>query len=135
MSAQTYHVVILTAAGDFVTESFDTLAALAGRLKALVNTDVSVSCFCGTRVLISKPPMRYLMVGDERVPLFDAPALDNLEPDDTNYLGADPAALEGPAEINLPSGPKAAEDTENFFADDNDGIVNVFDSILPDPDS
>lgn len=135
MSAQQYHVAVLQANGDFGVESFETLEHMATRIKELINTDVSVACFHGARVLISKPPMRYLMLGDVKMPLFDVPALENLEPDDTTYLGADPAILEGPAEISLPQKPKVSEDAENFFADDTDSVVNVFDSILPDPDS
>jgi hypothetical protein len=135
MTTQQYHVAILQATGDFGVESFDTLEQLTARIKELLNTDVYVACFHGARVMISKPPMRYLMLADAKVPLFDVPALENLEPDDTTYLGADPAILEGPAEIALPQKPKASEDSENFFSDDTDGIVNVFDSILPDPDS
>lgn len=126
-----YHVVILQHNGDFITESFVTLPELTQRLRELIDRDVSVSCFKGDRLKISKPPFRYLMTADSNVPLWEAP--DNIEEDETGYMGVDPAYLEGPPQIHTPAQPSAAQPDE-FFTDDTSQVRNVFDDLLPDPD-
>lgn len=129
-----WHVVILDTYGTFSTETFETAEQLAERLKALVDCDVSVSCFFGSRVLISKPPLRYLMAPPGNIPLFAAQP--TIEPDDTGYLGLDPKHLEDPPTLRPPSaGPSSGVD--EFFADDDEGgdTINIFDSALPDPDA
>jgi hypothetical protein len=68
------------------------------------------------------------------VPLFDINA-DKLEPDDTGYLGVDPAYLETPPEIKVPGVRTASTPTDEFFSEDDENTLNVFDNILPDPDS
>lgn len=124
-----YHAVILDSAGNFRTESFDSVEALALRLKHLIDTDVSVSCFMGKRLAISKPPFRYLLTPDANVALYDVP--ENPEPDDTGYLGVDPAHLESPPEIVAPQ-----QQAENeFFSDSTDEVMSIFDDPLPDPDA
>lgn len=127
-----YHAVILQHNGDFVTESFSDLAALTFRLKELIDRDVSVSCFKGARLRISKPPYRYLLTPDENVPLYEVPT--DLEPDDTGYLGVDPAHLEDPPQVQTPNMSPAAQPDE-FFSDDTSEIRNIFDDALPDPDA
>lgn len=128
-----FHVVILTAAGDFVTESFDTAQLLADRLRDLINRDVSVACFQGARLKISKPPYRYLMTKEMNVALWAAPA--DIEPDDTGYLGVDPAYLEGPPQITVAESPTAKPQDDEFFSDQVSEIHNIFDDALPDPDA
>lgn len=127
-----YHVVILTHDGSFITESFDTLPDLVARLKTLIDRDVSVSCFKGRRLQISKPPYRYLLTPESNVPLWDVP--ENVEPDDSGYLGVDPAHLEGPPQITPPTISQAAQPDE-FFSDESSEMRNVFDDLLPDPDA
>ena len=126
-----YHVVILQHNGDFVTESFVTVQELAQRLRELIDRDVSVACFKGDRLKISKPPFRYLMTADETVPLWDTP--ENIEADETGYMGVDPVYLEGPPQIHTPTQQSAAQPDE-FFTDDTSQVRNVFDDLLPDPD-
>lgn len=127
-----YHAVILQHDGNFVTETFATLPELATRLKTLIDKDVSVSCFKGTRLQISKPPYRYLITPDANIALWDVP--ETIEPDDTGYLGVDPAHLEGPPQI---AQPQADPDTQpdEFFSDDTIEARNIFDDALPDPDT
>jgi hypothetical protein len=129
-----YYAVILSAAGEFKVEEFDTLENITARLKELVNKDVSVFSFVGVRLNISKPPLRYLLTPWGNKPLFDI-SEDSLEPDDTGYLGIDPVHLEAPPEIKTPSSPKSSVNSGDFFSDEDDGSLNVFDGVLPDPDS
>lgn len=126
-----YHAAILLPNGDFVVETFESAADLAVRLKTLVDRDASVYCFSGDRLQISKPPYRYLMTPKENIPLYDVPA--EPEPDDTGYLGVDPAHLEAPPQLQAPSAQITQPD--EFFSDDTNEIRNVFDDALPDPDA
>ena len=126
-----WFAVILQTDGSFLTESFLSAEELSARLKELINKDVSVSCFHGERVLISKPPLRYLMLADGNIPLFDADA--EVEPDDTGYLGVDPIHLEPPPAIAQPR--RASVSNDEFFSDDDDDALGIFDSALPDPDA
>lgn len=128
-----YYAVILHMDGTLAAEEFETLPELTARLKALIDRDVSVFSFAGTRLAISKPPFRHLLTPDGPVPLFDIPK-ENFEPDDTGYLGIDPVHFENPPEIKAPPVGRAATPSAEFFSDEDDAI-NVFDNILPDPDS
>lgn len=132
--APRYYIVVLHADGALAAEEFDTLPAMAARIKALINTDVSVFSFAGTRLRISKPPFRHLLTPAGPVPLFDINA-DKLEPDDTGYLGVDPAYLETPPEIKAPGVRTSSTPNDEFFSEDDENTLNVFDNILPDPDS
>lgn len=129
-----FYAAILHADGKYVVEEFDSQDALAARLRWLVDKDVSVFSFAGTQLKISKPPFRYLLTPWGNLPLFAQPT-DTLEPDDTGYLGLDPIHLEDPPEIKMPAPPKAAHQSDEFFSDDGDNVLNVFDNVLPDPDS
>jgi hypothetical protein len=130
-----FYAAILHADGVYNVEEFETLDALVARVKGLVDRDVSVFSFAGTRLQISKPPFRHLLTPWGAQPLFDPPG-DNLEPDDSGYLGLDPAHLEDPPEVKAPTGPnRSTTPTNEFFSDDDENVVNVFDNILPDPDS
>lgn len=127
------HAVIMNSDGDLTVESMASFAALAIRLRELLDKDVSVFAFSGERLHVSKPPLRYLMTPDGNIPLFDVKA-DNIEPDDTGYLGIDPIHFEAPPQIKIQSA-KPAPAADEFFDDNNDDTIGVFDSILPDPDS
>ncbi|NDD53101.1 hypothetical protein EBZ39_04340 [bacterium] len=129
-----YYAVILSPEGDFKVEEFDELEKLTARLKELINKDVSVFSFAGVRLNISKPPFRHLLTPWGNMPLFDI-STDSLEPDDTGYLGIDPVHLETPPEIKTPASPKLSVNSGDFFSDEDDGSLNVFDGVLPDPDS
>lgn len=131
---QHYYAAILTAEGEFKVEEFDSLEQLTARLKELVDRDVSVFSFAGTRLPISKPPFRHLLTPWGNMPLFDIKQ-DALEPDDTGYLGVDPIHLEAPPEIKSPNAAKSSVNSGDFFSDEDDNSLNVFDSVLPDPDS
>ena len=130
-----FHAAVLQSDGTFGVESFARLEDLAARIKALIDRDVTVFAFSGDRLHISKPPFRHLLVpGGEPVPLFDLPQ--DLEPDETGYLGVDPINLQGPPEIKSVAGGKLSDTTDEFFSDDNGGnVMGVFDNVLPDPDS
>lgn len=127
----TWHVVILHQTGELVTESFQDSQKLAARLRELIDRDVSVSCFRGERLKISKPPYRYLMTKDANVPLWEVPEV--IEPDDTGYLGVDPVYFEGPPQVQAPS--QTAPNPDEFFSDEANEIRNIFDDALPDPDA
>ena len=127
-----FHVVILQADGELVAESFSELTSLVARLKSLLDRDVSVFPFIGRRLKISKPPFRYLMTPDDNIPLFELDP-EKIEPDDTGYLGVDPAHLEDPPQIK--QAPKAIDAADDFFDDKEDTSRGIFDGILPDPDS
>jgi hypothetical protein len=128
-----FHAAILTADGEFATESFHTAQELAARLRELVDRDVSVSCFHGARLPISKPPYRYLMTKDANLPLWAAP--ETIEPDDTGYLGVDPVHLEGPPQIQVAEVRTSPPQDDEFFSDQTSEIHNIFDDALPDPDA
>ena len=130
-NAVLFHAVILHPDGTFATEVFSTVDELRTRLTDLVNKDVSVSCFRGQRLHISKPPMRYLMTPEGNLPLFAAEQ--TIEADDTGYLGVDPANFEDPPQLNVPHTPTTGSD--DFFSDDDAGSINIFDNALPDPDA
>lgn len=129
-----WHVVILDTYGTFSTETFETADQLAARLKDLVDHDVSVSCFYGARIQISKPPLRYLMTPQGNIPLFAEQP--EIEPDDTGYLGVDPKHLEDPPSLRPPTQHSGQGTTDEFFSDDDGGdAINIFDNALPDPDA
>lgn len=128
-----FYAVLLHPDGTFATEKFDTVDALAVRLKELINRDVSVSCFKGVKLNVSKPPMRYLMTPDANVPLFNTEP--TIEADETGYLGVDPAHLEGPPQLVVPTAGKQTAPADEFFSDDDDDAINIFDNALPDPDT
>lgn len=124
-----FHAVVLDSEGVFRVESFTAIEELAQRLKQLIDTDVSVACFSGSRLAISKPPYRYLLTPEGNVALFDVP--EELEPDDTGYLGVDPAHLESPPVL-----PTSRPQSDNeFFSDASEEIGNIFDEAMPDPDA
>jgi hypothetical protein len=126
-----FHAAILQADGTFSTEAFETLPELVARIKNLIDRDVSVFAFAGTRLKISKPPMRHLLVpGQEPIPLFDA--VSSFEEDDTGYLGVDPINLDPPPQLKVAQSNRPGP-TDDFFEDD-DGGLGVFGSPLPDPD-
>lgn len=129
-----YYAVILTAEGDTRVEEYESVAAMAVRLKELIDHDVSVFPFYGQRCYVSKPPFRYLMTPGANIALFDVQE-DKLEPDDTGYLGMDPVYFEGPPQIKVqaPRSPDAKAD--EFFDDASDDVAGIFDNILPDPDA
>lgn len=128
-----FYAVILHPDGSFATETFPTVEEMTARIKELINRDVSVSCFKGARLNISKPPLRYLMTPDGNIPLFDTAPI--IEPDDSGYLGVDPAHLEDPPQLSVPTAGKSVTQTDEFFSDDEGDTINIFDNALPDPDS
>jgi hypothetical protein len=128
-----FHAVILQSDGTFTAETFDDANSLAARLKDLVNRDVSVACYQGQRLNVSKPPMRYLMTPDGNIPLFDTDPV--IEPDETGYLGIDPTHLEDPPQIGIPTSQKSGVAPDEFFSDEDGEAINIFDSALPDPDN
>lgn len=132
-----FHAAVLTSDGAFSTESFETLDALVARITSLIDQDVSVFAYAGERLKISKPPHRHLLVpGAAPIPLFTIP--EELEEDDSGYLGVDPINLAGPPQLKVPQsnrGPTTAAGDDDFFPDDSGGGMGVFDSVLPDPDS
>lgn len=127
-----YHAAVLAADGNLTTQSFDTLDELTAHLKTLVDRDVSVACFAGTRLGISKPPFRHLLTPWGPQPLFDAPT-DNLEEDESGYLGLDPIHLEGPPTIS--TRPAATTSQDEFFSDEDENAIDIFNTTLPDPDA
>lgn len=130
--ADKFYAVVLTDDGEFCVEEFETLEQLTVRLKNLIDRDVSVFSFMGTRLHVSKPPFRHLMTPQGNIPLFDVKA-DGLEPDATGYLGVDPIYFESPPQVKMPASKPAADD--EFFDDGDDTGTGIFDNILPDPDS
>lgn len=128
-----FHAAIQANDGTYSTESFDTLPELVARLKELVDQDVSVFTFAGARLLTSKPPFRHLLTPWGNHALFDVP--EELEPDDTGYLGVDPIGLAAPPEIKTTTKTRAPQTPDDIFADDGGGVMGVFDDVLPDPDS
>ena len=128
-----FGAVVLTSAGEFTTETFDTLDALVTRLIELVDKDVSVSCFAGQPLPISKPPFRHVLTPWGNKPLFVLPSAE-LEADDTGYLGVDPIHLAGPAQINVRPAAQAQVEDE-FFDDDSGSALDIFGGPLPDPEN
>lgn len=128
-----FYAVILHPDGSFVTETFATIEEMSTRLKTLVNRDVSVACFKGTRLHISMPPMRYLMTPQGNIPLFDAEPV--IAPDESGYLGLDPAHLEDPPQLSVPPVGRPTTASDEFFSDDDGEAINIFDNALPDPDA
>lgn len=128
-----FHIAVLQPDGNYFTEEFENLPALVARLKDLVDKDVSVFSFAGSRLQTSKPPFRHLLTPWGNFPLFDVP--EALEPDDTGYMGVDPIGLAPPVEVK-PAQQRysAASSPDDLFADSGD-VMSAFDSALPDPDN
>lgn len=126
-----FYACVLNHDGQFSVEEFATLEQLQARLIALIDQDVSVFSFVGTQLKVSKPPFRHLLTPWGAKPLFVVPT-DDLEPDDTGYLGVDPVHFEEPPQIKQPSRTPAG-DEETFFEAD-DAVTGMFDSALPNPD-
>jgi hypothetical protein len=72
-----------------------------------------------------------LLTPGNSIALYDLPA--EPEPDDTGYLGVDPAHLEGPPQIKTPA--SDPQQPDEFFSDNSHEIRNIFDDALPDPDA
>lgn len=131
-----FHLVILHPDGDLAVETYDALPELVTRIKTLIDKDVSVFSFSGVQLRISKPPFRHLLTPWGPQPLFDL-STDELEADETGYLGVDPIHMAAPPVIKSPDISKSlANSADEFFDDDSaDTGLGVFDSVLPDPDS
>lgn len=131
-----FYAVVLHPDGEFKVEPYDDLASLVTRLKALVDRDVSVFSFSGIQLKISKPPFRHLLTPSGPQPLFDINS-EELEADDTGYLGVDPIHLAHPPTLKSPDVSRALSPDSDEFFDDEAGEtgLGVFDSVLPDPDS
>lgn len=130
-----FYAAVLLSDGTFVAEEYPTLDALVVRLKQLIDEDVSVFVFQGGRLPISKGPLRHLLVpGGAPIPLYSVP--EELEPDDTGYLGVDPIHLGDPPQLRVPAqGRPTTSQQDEFFDGDGGNILGAFDSVLPDPDS
>lgn len=128
-----FYAVVLNAEGDYGVEVFNTLEELRARMAALVDSDVSAFSFVGQQLKVSKPPYRHLLTPWGDKPLFSIP--ETLEPDESGYLGADPVHLEEPPDLPVQRRPGVAGSDAEFFSDDNENTFNVFDSMMPDPDS
>jgi hypothetical protein len=133
LSELKFYAAVLTATGEYTVQTFDTLDALTARVAELVDRDVTVFSFVGQQLKVSKPPFRHLLTPWGAKPLFAIP--ENLEPDDTGYLGVDPVHLESPPELPTAKNINKAESGDEFFSDDDDNVLDVFNKILPDPDS
>ncbi|NDD52927.1 hypothetical protein EBZ39_03465 [bacterium] len=130
-----FYTAVLTADGEFSVHEFDTVDDLQHKLKSLVDKDATAFNFAGMQLKISKGPFRYLLTPWGNKPLFTEPG-DNFEVDDTGYLGHDAIHLQPPAEIVVPEKRSAPQPLEKeFFPDDDENIADIFDKILPDPDS
>ncbi len=131
-----FYAVILHPDGDFKVEEYAELSELVKRLKNLIDKDVSVFSFSGVQLKLSKPPFRHLLTPWGPQPLFDI-SPDELEPDDSGYMGVDPIHLSEPPALKTPDLSKSLRgDPDEFFDDDSDSTgLGVFDSVLPDPDS
>lgn len=135
LAAVKFYAAVLQTTGEYKTHVFDTLEALTEYVRGLIDHDASVFCFAGTQLKISKPPFRHLLTPWGPQPLFVPPAADNLEEDDTGYLGIDPVYFEDPPQVKMPTRQPNSGAADEFFSDDDGGTENIFDTILPDPDN
>jgi hypothetical protein len=126
-----FYACLLNHEGQFSVEEFATLEELQIRLTALIDQDVSVFSFVGAQLKISKPPFRHLLTPWGAKPLFVVPT-DELEPDDTGYLGVDPVHFEAPPQVRMPQ--RAAPEDDDVFFGQDDKVTGMFDGVLPDPD-
>jgi len=129
-----FYAAILQADGAFGVEEFAELAQLTTRLQELIDRDVSVFSFAGQQLKISKPPFRHLLTPWGAQPLFPPPT-ENLEPDETGYLGLDPIHLESPPELQAPAPQRAQHSSDDFFPDNDDDVLTAFSDVLPDPEN
>lgn len=130
-----FHAAVLNHDGAYFTQEFATLDELVAYIKTRIDQDVSVFAFRGERLRVSKGPLRYLLVpGSDPIALYETP--EELEPDDTGYLGVDPINLSDPPQLRVPAAgrPTTAQQDE-FFDSDSGNILGAFDDALPDPDS
>ena len=128
-----YYAAVLHATGLYSVETFATVEALTERLRELTDQDVSVFCFAGAQLKISKMPFRHLITPWGAFKLFDIPPESELEEDETGYLGFDPIHLENAPEVNVKS--KSAPPMGDEFFTDPAASDDLFTDILPDPDS
>ncbi len=111
-------------------ESFDTLDALAIRIRELDSHDVTAFPFFGYRLGISKPPLRYLVTPWGNQPLFDSPS-ENLELEDDGFLGKRQPILQVPdtaEEEDLPA-PTAPTPAEHIEAEVNSAQSDIFSNL------
>lgn len=127
-----YYAAVLQATGLYSVESFETLDELTERLRELMDQDVSVFCFAGAQLKISKLPFRHLLTPWGAIKLFDIPPADALEEDETGYLGFDPVHLESAPELNVK--PKQSQPMGDEFFTDPTATDALFNDVLPDPD-
>lgn len=81
-----YHVVVVSSGGEPYLDSFSTVEALAERLRELHGSDCNVFAYEGEPMWITdNPGRRYLVRGEERIPLFEDD--DKSEVDPTGYMG------------------------------------------------
>ena len=92
-----YHVLVLDEHGKLSLQSFAKQSEWQGAAADLVPREVSVFPFIGVHVPLSArpapplPPLRYLLLPDDPLPLFVLPT--ELSPDGTGELGQQYAAL------------------------------------------
>lgn len=109
-------LAILPETGVLRHETFSNEADLHRRLRELLDSEeeVSVSISVGFRLLISKPPLRYIVTPWGRTPLFE-PLVDELSVEEDGFLGRRYDDLLPPAEE-----PDEDEEEEEDAADQHD---------------
>jgi hypothetical protein len=109
-----YHVVVVPDGGAVRIESVPSRDEAAALLRGLEGADVRAFCFYGRRCPTTRPPARYLLTHEGRVPLFDADVCDEIDP--TGSM-----ARPGTIVLPLPAEPPPPEDdTDDDQGDEDD---------------
>lgn len=83
----TFYAVVLPEDGPPRVDQYDTIELLQAAITATIGTEVALFPFMGHRLKISKGQWRYLMTPFGNLPLFNVPAPNELEVDETGWVG------------------------------------------------
>lgn len=73
-----YHLALFPDAGEPEVRSFKSLQGMADCLRTLPLTTRGIP-FHGDRIYVTRGPFRYLLFGEESIPLFDPPKIGKID--------------------------------------------------------
>lgn len=124
------HLTICNSGGRLWVEEFPDLPTLHERLQELHGRECWVRIFHGQQLYVSQPPLRYLLVpGQEPLPLFPAPDVTTLAPDEEGYLGGLLAAEDEPQDEDpaVEESATDAPDTLPLQGEESDAVDSFYD--------
>ena len=115
---QTFIMVVVPDDAPPTLEQFDSVELLQARIGVLLEQDVHLFPFLGTRLGISKGPNRHLITPFGVLPLYTIPNVDQLELEDDGFVGKSRDIYQAPQSAAEPT--EAVEGDEDDEADEHD---------------